>query len=564
MLSRLSIRDIVLIDRLDLAFASGVVTLTGETGAGKSILLDALGLALGGRSDASLLRAGTAQAVVTAVFDLDAGHPACRLAEQQGISLDGELILRRVVSPDGRSRAFVNDQPCAVGTLRQLGALLVEVHGQFDTQALFDPAMHRGALDEFAGLTGSAAEVASAHAAWRAAAAAEAKAREEALRAAQDEAFLRHATAELEALDPKTDEERTLAEQRALLAGGEKLGQAVRAALDELGAHKGVEGALRAAQRQLERLKAPAGGRIDPALAALERAAVEAADAIAEVEALAAHLDHDPAALERAEERLFALKAAARKHRVAVDDLAALRNGFLERLAALDDGGARLEQLAAAARGARDAFAEAAKTLGAARRAAAARLDKAVMAELPPLKLDKAVFRTRVEALAEPEWNAAGTERVVFEVATNAGGEPGPLAKIASGGELARFMLALKAVMARAGAAATLVFDEVDSGVGGATAAAVGERLARLGTTRQVLVVTHSPQVAARGTQHLRVAKRTVQGRATTTVETLDGESRREEVARMLSGATITDAARAAAQELLAGPPARGKRSPRP
>ncbi|MBM3526189.1 MAG: DNA repair protein RecN, partial [Alphaproteobacteria bacterium] len=350
MLSRLSIRDVVLIDRLDLAFASGVVTLTGETGAGKSILLDALGLATGARSDAALLRAGAAQAVVTAVFEVPAEHPACRLAEGHGISIDGELMLRRVVTPDGRSRAFVNDQPCAVGTLRQLGALLVEVHGQFDTYALFDPAMHREALDEFAGLAGPVAGVASAHAAWRSAAEAEAKARDEALRAAQDEAFLRHASAELEALDPKPGEEQTLADQRALLAGGEKLGQAVRAALDELGAHKGVEGALRAAQRQLERLKASAGGRVDSALAALERAAVESTDAIAEIEALAARLDHDPAALERAEERLFALKAAARKHRVAVDDLAALRDGFLERLAALDDGGTRLEHLAAGTR----------------------------------------------------------------------------------------------------------------------------------------------------------------------------------------------------------------------
>ncbi|MBL8701969.1 MAG: DNA repair protein RecN [Alphaproteobacteria bacterium] len=564
MLNRLSIRDVVLIDKLDLSFAPGVVTLTGETGAGKSIVLDALGLALGGRSEAAMVRAGAAQASVTAVFDIPADHPAGRLAETQGVAGDGELILRRVVTPDGRSRAFVNDQPSAVGLLRQLGTLLVEVHGQFDTHGLLDPAMHRAALDAFAGLEPQAAQVAAAHDAWRTAQAAEDRARDDAARAAQDEAFLRHAVSELEALDPKPGEEQALSEKRALLAGGEKLGEALRAALDDLVANKGVEGALRSAQRQLERLAPQAAGRLDGALAALERAAVEAADAVAEVEAVADRLDHDPAALERAEERLFALKAVARKHRVQPDELSALRDGFAERLAALDDGEARLTRLKAASTAARQGYADLARALSAARRGAAARLDKAVMAELPPLKLDKAVFRTRIEALGDPDWGAAGCDRIVFEVATNPGSEPGALGKIASGGELARFMLALKAVMARSGDAVTLIFDEVDSGVGGATAAAVGERLARLGAARQVLVVTHSPQVAARGTQHLRVAKRVAQGRATTVVEALDGEARREEIARMLSGATITDAARAAATELLAVPAPRTRRSARP
>ncbi|MBM3628050.1 MAG: DNA repair protein RecN [Alphaproteobacteria bacterium] len=560
MLSSLSIRDVVLIDKLDLAFEAGIVTLTGETGAGKSILLDALGLALGARADAAMVRAGAERASVTAVFDVPADHPARAIAAEQGLDAEGELILRRVVGADGRSRAFVNDQPGSVGLLRALGATLVEIHGQFETQGLLDAATHRAALDSFRGLGARASEAARLHAAWRGAAAAAETARAELARAAGDADFLRHVVAELDALAPRPGEERELADRRALLASGEKLAEALRAALDELSAQKGVEGALRAARRQLERLAPRMEGRLDAALGALDRAAAEAADAVAEVEALARGIELDPAALERVEERLFALKAAARKHRVEIDALDETRARFASRLAAIDEGDGRLVALDAAAASARAAYAQCAGSLGAARAEGAAALDEAVAGELPALRLDKARFRTRLEALEERDWGPGGRERVVFEVATNPGSEPGPLARIASGGELSRFMLALKAVLARGGEAGTLVFDELDSGVGGATAAAIGERLARLGRSVQLLVVTHSPQVAARGTLHLRVAKRTERGRAITSVERLEGAERREELARMLSGATVTDAARAAADALLEPPAAPARR----
>lgn len=560
MLSSLSIRDVVLIDKLDLAFEAGIVTLTGETGAGKSILLDALGLALGARADAEMVRAGAERASVTAVFDVPADHPARAIAAEQGLDAEGELILRRVVGADGRSRAFVNDQPGSVGLLRALGATLVEIHGQFETQGLLDAATHRAALDSFRGLGARASEAARLHAAWRGAAAAAETARAELARAAGDADFLRHVVAELDALAPRPGEERELADRRALLASGEKLAEALRAALDELSAQKGVEGALRAARRQLERLAPRMEGRLDAALGALDRAAAEAADAVAEVDALARGIELDPAALERVEERLFALKAAARKHRVEIDALDETRARFASRLAAIDEGDGRLVTLDAAAASARAAYAQCAGSLGAARAEGAAALDEAVAAELPALRLDKARFRTRLEALEERDWGPGGRERVVFEVATNPGSEPGPLARIASGGELSRFMLALKAVLARGGEAGTLVFDELDSGVGGATAAAIGERLARLGRSVQLLVVTHSPQVAARGTLHLRVAKRTERGRAITSVERLEGAERREELARMLSGATVTDAARAAADALLEPPAAPARR----
>jgi DNA repair protein RecN (Recombination protein N) len=563
MLSSLAIRDVVLIDTLDLTFEPGIVTLTGETGAGKSILLDALGLALGARAEASVVRKGAERASVTAIFDIAADHPARALAAEHGFEVEGDLILRRVVGGDGRSRVFVNDQPGSVALLRQLGGLLVEVHGQFDTQGLMDAAMHRAALDAYGAHLPLAAEVSAAHARWRDAAAAEAEARAARDRAATDADFLRHALGELDGVNPQPGEEKTLAETRAVLASGEKLAEALRAAMAELGAQKGVEGALRAAQRQLERLAPRMEGRLDRALAALDRAAVEAADATAEVEALARGIDLDPAALERTEERLFALKALARKHRVEVDALAALRESFAGRLAAIDDGDGALARLAAATQAARAAYVERASALSRARLGVAGALDAAVAKELPPLRLDKARFRTRLEPLAETEWSAGGCERVTFEVATNPGAEPGPLARIASGGELARFMLALKAVLARGDDARTLVFDELDSGVGGATAAAVGDRLARLGRSLQVLVVTHSPQVAARGMQHLRVSKRIDGARALTRVERLDGDARREEIARMLAGATVTDAARAAADALLETP-ARASRRKEP
>lgn len=553
MLQALAIRDVVLIDRLDLSFERGLSVLTGETGAGKSILLDALGLALGARGDAGLVRKGATTATVTASFEPSPQHPVRALLGEHGIEADGPVILKRVLGADGRGRAFVNDQPASVGLLRQIGALLVEIHGQFDNHGLLDSATHRAALDAFAGAAEAVAETGRLHAAWRKAGEAEAAARDQAARAVQDADFLRHALEELDALDPKPGEEAELAEQRAMLGGREKLIEALNGALAELATQKGVEGNLRSAQRQLERVLPQASGRLDAAIAALDRAAVEAVEALAQIQAFGASLERDPHALERAEERLFALRALARKHRVEVDKLAALRAEVAQRLAAIDDREGHLAVLAKATTAARTTFLAAAESLSKTREAAADKLARAVSRELAPLKLEKARFRTRRETLPESGWHAEGIDRVVFEVATNPGSDPGALDRIASGGELARFMLALKVVLARSTSAPTLIFDEVDAGLGGAAAAAVGERLARLAKDVQVLVVTHSPQVAARGGHHWRVAKSSRGATTTTTVESLDDGARREEIARMLSGASITAAARAAADALLRG-----------
>jgi DNA repair protein RecN (Recombination protein N) len=553
MLQTLAIRDVVLIDRLDLNFERGLSVLTGETGAGKSILLDALGLALGARGDAGLVRKGATSATVTACFEPAAKHPVRALLSEQGIEADGPVILKRILAADGRGRAFVNDQPASVGLLRQIGASLVEIHGQFDNHGLLDTATHRAALDAFAGHADSVIEVGRLHAAWREARDAETAAREQAARAEQDADFLRHALDELDALDPKPGEEADLAQQRAMLGGREKLIDALNGALAELTEQKGVEGRLRTAQRQLERVSSQSAGRLDAAIAALDRASVEAIEAVAQIQAFGASLDRDPQALERAEERLFALRALARKHRVEVDRLAALRADVAQRLAAIDDREGHLAALAKATGAARAKFLAAAEALSKSREAAAEKLARAIAREMPPLKLEKARFRARRETLPESGWNAEGIDRVVFEVATNPGSDPGPLDRIASGGELARFMLALKVVLARSTSAPTLIFDEVDAGLGGAAAAAVGERLARLAKDVQVLVVTHSPQVAARGGHHWRVAKSSRGATTTTSVASLEPAERREEIARMLSGASITAAARAAADSLLRG-----------
>ncbi|HUC66153.1 MAG TPA: DNA repair protein RecN [Stellaceae bacterium] len=554
MLLGLTIRDVVLIDRLDLAFHAGLCVLTGETGAGKSILLDALGLALGMRAESGLVRHGADQAVVTAEFALTQDHPTLALLAQSGIAVDGaRLVLRRVVNADGRSRAFIDDQPASVGLLRQLGETLVEIQGQFEQQGLLDPATHRQALDAYGGYRTEAAALAEAWRGWRAVAAARAEAEAQLARARADEDYLRHAQAELDALEPKPGEEAALADERALLMNREKLIEALDAALGELAGERGGERALNAAERQLERLRERAGGRLDAALAALERAQVETREAVAQLEAAARGIGRDQASLEKIEERLFALRALARKHGVTPETLPQLRAGIAARIAALDDGGDRLRQLARREAEARHTYLAAAEALGKKRRQAAKTLDTAVMRELPPLKLEKARFQTVLTPLAEADWGEHGSERVHFEVATNPGAAAGPLARIASGGELSRFMLALKVVLARTSPVPTLVFDEVDSGIGGAVAAAVGERLHRLGQELQVLVVTHSPQVAARGTHHWRVEKRQAQQKTLTRVAELSAEERREEIARMLSGSAVTAEARAAAASLMAG-----------
>jgi DNA repair protein RecN (Recombination protein N) len=549
----LTIRDVVLIERLSLNFRPGLCVLTGETGAGKSIMLDALGLALGARAESGLVRHGAEQASVTAEFELSGDHPAFAILREQGLDADDRLVIRRTVSADGRSRAWVNDQAVGVGLLKRLGEELVEVHGQFETHGLLNPATHRGVLDAYAGLETRVAQVSATHRAWRQVEEARANAAAEIARARSEEEYLRHAVAELDELAPKPGEEEELAETRAVLMHREKVVEAMNAAFAELSGERGVERALASALRTLTRIAEKAGGKLDPAIAALDRAATEAAEGVAALQAASADMDMDPAALEKLEERLFALRAAARKHGVEVDALAALRDDMAGRLAMIEDQGDLLARLAKEAEAARDAYRKAAEALSKARQQASGRLDKAVAAELPPLKLERAKFRTLVEPLPEAEWGPTGMDRVAFQVATNPGSPPGALNKIASGGELARFMLALKVVLAQTSTVGTLVFDEVDTGIGGAVAAAVGERLEKLGHGLQVLVVTHSPQVAARGSVHLKVQKSMKGERVTTGVAELDGDERREEIARMLSGATVTEEARRAADSLIAG-----------
>jgi DNA repair protein RecN (Recombination protein N) len=563
MLLNLSIRDVVLIDRLDLEINPGLSVLTGETGAGKSILLDALGLALGGRADALLLRPGARQAAVSAEFAVEADHAVRALLEEQGLPNDGNVILRRQLGADGRSRAFVNDQPVGVALLRRIGESLVEIEGQFEQQRLLDSANHRAMLDAFGGLAEQAAQVRDSWRRWRAAATARAEAEAALARARRDEEYLRHAVAELMEMDPKPGEEAELAETRRLLSSREKLLEAAHAAFDELTGERGADGRIMAAQRRLDRIADKAGELTAPVTAALDRAAAELADAADRLRRLVNDPELAPHRLAQIEERLFALRDLARKHGLPVDALAGHGAKLAAQLAALDDQSGRLARLAQEETAARQAYVTAADELSKARAKAARRLDSAVNSELAPLKLDRARFATRLEALPDAEWGEHGRERVVFEVTTNPGMPPGPLAKIASGGELSRFLLALKVVLAEADPVPTLIFDEVDSGVGGATAAAVGERLARLGRQLQVLVVTHSPQVAARTDQHWRVEKATAGKGAVTRLAVLDAEGRREEIARMLSGASITDEARAAADRLMAtAPSARQARSP--
>jgi DNA repair protein RecN (Recombination protein N) len=554
MLATLSIRDFVLIEKLDLDFAhgGGLGALTGETGAGKSILIDALGLVLGARAESGVVRRGAQQALIAASFDLLRDHPARSILAEQGFDGEDVVTLRRTIGADGRGRAFVNDQPASVALLRRLGDTLVEIQGQMDQHGLLDMGTHRASLDAFAGLEKQATVVASTWTAWRSAEQAHAEALATAEAARRDEEFLRHAVKELKVLAPKADDEETLAGERALMRAGTALGEAAIQALAELEQGRGAVASLRTAHRLIERNADKADGRLDAALAALDRALSEATEAQAQLEIAREALEFDPARLEKIEERLFALRAMARKHNVAVAGLPELAERFSAQLAALDDGEAGLKKLAAAAKEARAAYVTAAAALAAARRKGAGKLDKAVAAELAPLKLERAKFVTEVTALPEAEWSAAGTDRVQFTVSTNPGAPPAPIARIASGGELSRFLLALKVCLAKAGDAPTIVFDEVDSGIGGATAAAVGERLKRLAKDVQVLVVTHSPQVAAVADRHWLIRKTTTRMAASTDVLALDAQGRREEIARMLSGAEVTVEARAAADRLLA------------
>ena len=555
MLAALSIRDIVLIDKLDLEFGQGLFALTGETGAGKSILLDAFSLAIGARGDASLVRRGAAQGQVTATFELAPSHPVLALLAENGIAGDATLILRRVQGSDGRSRAFLNDTSVSVQLLRQVGQALVEIHGQHDDRALIDPSGHRDLVDAFGGLGAEVARVAGAYAAWQAAEAAHARHASGIAASRANADYLGHALEELRELNPERGEEETLASRRQLMMHAEKIAAELAEALDALQG-EGTDGArLAAALRRIERQAALAGGLLAPIAEALERVLSETNAARAKIEEALAATAFEPAALERAEERLFALRAAARKHKLMVDDLPVLKDRLEAELAALDVSEGRAAELAGEAGAARKAYESAAVSLSAARKMAGTRLDKEVMGELAPLKLEKASFLTTIETVPLAEGGPSGIDRVAFYVQTNPGTEAGPLMKVASGGELARFILALKVVLAARGSAPTLIFDEADAGVGGATAAAVGERLSRLGARVQVLAVTHAPQVAAIASGPMLIAKEPVAGpegeTMATRVSVLEGTHRREEIARMLAGQTITDEARAAATRLM-------------
>jgi DNA repair protein RecN (Recombination protein N) len=552
MLSRLSIRDIVLIDRLDIDFADGLAVLTGETGAGKSILLDAFALALGARGDQALVRHGAEQGQVTAVFEVARAHPARALLAANDIPTEDELILRRVQFADGRTRAFINDQPVSVQVMKELGTALVEIHGQHDERALVDAATHRQLLDAFGALEADAAKVESLWEARRQALAASDTHRAEVERAKREGDWLRHAVEELGKLSPQAGEETTLAERRTAMMQAEKVAEDLRDAHEVIAGANSSVPALAGVIRRLERRSPQAPSLVGPAVKTLDSALTALEETRNHLEAALRAADFDPAELERIEERLFALRAAGRKYNVPVDELAALAARYKSDIALIDAGEDRLKALEAAARAAEADYRAAALALSKARAKTAAALDKAVNGELKPLKLERAKFSTQIEsdpASAGPN----GIDRVEFWVQTNPGTRPGPLMKVASGGELARFLLALKVVLADRGSAPTLVFDEIDTGVGGAVSDAIGLRLAKLARGVQVLAVTHAPQVAARADRHYLISKDALEKgrRVTTRVVALAEERRREEIARMLAGAEITNEARAAAERLI-------------
>ena len=547
MLRQLAIRNVVLVESLDLEFDSGLGVLTGETGAGKSILLDALGLALGARADAGLVRNGTDGASVSAEIDLPAGHPVHDFLFEQGIEAEGgePLIVRRTLKADGGSRAFVGSTPAPAGVLRDVGSLAVEIHGQQDDRGLLNPRGHRALLDAYGRLDASTvAEV------WAEVTRIEGEliqARAELATAERDRDYLAHALAELDALAPEAGEETRLAEERAAMQAGLKAGESLSGLDDLIGGSDGALAKLRLAARRIERGAAD-HSLLAEALAALDRAVIEASEAEDKISSAADALSFDPAKLEASEARLFDIRGLARKHRVDADALADVAEQMRSQLSQIEAGGEHIEQLDRQLADARKLYSDLARELGGQRREAAQRLDAAVATELAPLKLDAARFRT---AIVPAEPGPAGTDRVEFEVATNPGAPFGPLTKIASGGELSRFVLALKVALAEAGTAGTMIFDEIDRGVGGAVASAIGERLARLAKRSQVLVVTHSPQVAARAAHHFRIEKSHGPDGTRTTVRRLDQDERREEIARMLSGTAVTDEARAQAARLL-------------
>jgi DNA repair protein RecN (Recombination protein N) len=549
MLAQLSIRDIVLIEKLDISFPAGLSVLTGETGAGKSILLDALSLALGGRGDTSLVRQGSAQGQVTAVFDVPRNHPARTLLAENAMDDEGDIILRRVQGADGRTRVFVNDQAASVSLMREVGRLLVEIHGQHDERALVDPGAHRDLLDAFGGHTGEAARVGELFRAWREREQELARHRARVEAAERERDHLRASVDELSQADPQPGEETELAARRADMMRAEKQASDIAEARDLLSGADSPIPALSSLLRRLQRKAQEAPGLLDDIVRTLDEALVSLDGAQSAADEAMRRAEFDPQALERAEERLFALRALARKHNVQVDDLARLRDEMVADLADLDAGEDKLAALVKGAAAAAAAFDAAAAQLSTLRRAAAEGLKKAVMAELPSLKLERAEFIVEMSSDASDR-AASGIDTAEFWVRTNPGTRAGPMMKVASGGELSRFLLALKVALADRGSAPTLVFDEIDTGVGGAVADAIGQRLKRLAGRIQVLSVTHAPQVAARADAHFLIAK-SGSDKVTTSVAEMDRPARQEEIARMLAGATITAEARAAAERLL-------------
>ncbi len=553
MLVQLAISDIVLIEKANVPFAEGLCVLSGETGAGKSILLDALGLALGQRAEARLVRAGQEKGSVTAEFEIaNAPHLHATL-DELGLELEDErLIIRRQLTADGKSRCFVNDQPVSVAGLRALGEQLVEIHGQHDQRGLLDPASHRDLLDGFAGLDAQRRTVEAAYKDWQTARA-ELKRLEDAVaRARAEEEYVRHTLQELDVLDPQPDEEDALAEKRQFMMNSEKRMEAIHAASAELEGDRPVVDALQAAMRMLGRSAAVDAERCEAIVEQLEKATDAVNDAHFALQQLASDSQFDQHELERVEERLFALRGLARKHQISVAELPQKLAELREKVAMLEDQSGALKGAKEAVQSTRDAYVKVAETLTAKRQTAAKKLDKAIMEELAGLKMKGTQVLVECEPLPEDQWQAGGMERVAFLASTNPGNPPAPLVKIASGGELSRFMLALKVAMRAVRSTPTLIFDEIDTGTGGAVADAIGKRLAQLGEGAQVLVVTHLPQVAAYGAHHLRISKQADANVTRTQVEHLSGDARREELARMLAGANITDEARAAADKLMA------------
>ncbi|WP_099864644.1 DNA repair protein RecN [Pararhizobium haloflavum] len=551
MLSQLSIRDIVLIERLDLVFDAGMSVLTGETGAGKSILLDALSLALGARGDGSLVRQGAERGQVTAVFDVPVAHPARQFVRDSGLDDEGDLILRRVQSADGRTRVFLNDQPTSVATMRELGRHLVEIHGQHDDRALIETDMHRILLDAFGGMGEEARSVAGLHAAWRQALRARDAHRAKVEEAAREADYLRSSFAELDQLSPLDGEEDELAGRRADMMRAERLASDIKEAEEVLAGPGSPVPLISSLVRKLERKSAEAPGLLEETVEALDGALRQLGDAQMAVEAAMRKADFDPHELERTEERLFALRGASRKFNVPVSELPALAQRMMDDLSDLDAGEEKLKAHEIAVGETLAAFNAAARALSDKRHHTANALTEAVMTELPALKLERAAFMVHIET-DQDRPSPDGIDKVEFHVRTNPGTRAGPIMKVASGGELSRFLLALKVALADRGSAPTLVFDEIDTGVGGAVADAIGQRLKRLSDRVQVLSVTHAPQVAARAATHFLIAKGPNDADAIATkVTAIDAAGRREEIARMLAGATVTSEARAAADRLL-------------